>query len=308
MIIRVHNATHKKLHFERNGSGVIIPDLVLPSRVNRRWKYSGIDSLDWCTDKDHFQNYPYPIEYVYNSRGFRDQEWPTSLKELQEAVWCIGDSFTVGLGQPLEHIWPNVLAQRINKRTINVSMDGASNDWIFRRAQDIANVIHPKTIVVMWSYVHRRENCNNLLDDEQRRINSINSTNNQDMQKWMMMVDRLRNIANEVIQMCIPEFAPSPLIIWNRVKDPSWPPCPQNLQELQNLPQRIKIELQELRGCYDFLMSMYDWDNSNILDTRDLPADVIYINERLDWARDHHHFDILTSRWAVDQIENQLRI
>jgi hypothetical protein len=285
---------------------VILPDLILPSRRNQRWKYSGLDSLDQCIDKQHFQNYPYPIEYVYNSRGFRDAEWPTSLKELQEAVWCVGDSFTVGLGQPLEHIWPNVLAQRINTRTINVSMDGASNSWICRRALDIANTINPKTIVIMWSYIHRQESPNILLDDEQRRLNATKQLSDEDIQQWSVLVDRVKNIPNKVVQLSPPEFMPKEpeiMDIWQSVKDPSWPCCPQTLKELENLPSQIKKELKELHGCFDDIKNLFARKHT----VANLLADIICIHERLDWARDHHHFDILTSQWVVDQIENQLR-
>lgn len=278
---------------------MILPDLILPSRTNQRWKYSGMDSLDQCLDKQHFKNYPYQIEYVFNSRGFRDTEWPASFTELQEAVWCIGDSFTVGIGQPLEHTWPNVLAKRLNKRIINISMDGASNDWILRRTFDIVRCINPKTIIVMWSYVHRQESLNTLLDDEQRKIQSSNNTHHEDIQKWLIQLSELKKIPAKVIQSCIPDFCypDPPEIIWNKVKDTSWPSCPQTPQELEDLPINIKTELQKIHLCFDDMM---------ILLRKKLQTDIIYINERLDWARDHHHFDILTSQWVVDQIENQL--
>ena len=290
---------------------MILPDLKLPSNKDQRRKYSGIDSLDWCLNREHFQNYPYPIEYVYNSRGFRDAEWPTSLKELQEAVWCVGDSFTVGIGQPLEHIWPNVLAQRINTRTINVSMNGASNSWICRRALDIASTINPKVIVIMWSYVHRQESCNDGLDDEERRIYTSNQSHHEDIIQWLMLVDRVRNISSQVVQLSIPEFIPIDFMptehieildIWKSIKDPSWPCCPQILKELENLPSKIKKELKELHSCFDDIKNLFV--RNHII--TNLPTDIIYINERLDWARDYHHFDILTSQWVVDQIENQL--
>lgn len=289
------------------GSAVILPDLILPSRINQQWKFSGIDSLDRCKDQEHFKNYPYPIEYAYNSRGFRDAEWPMSLTELQEAVWCIGDSFTVGIGQPLEHTWSNVLQKRINIRTINVSMDGASNDWICRRSLDIAKAINPKTMIIMWSYIHRNEDENHLLDDEQRRRHASKQSNFEDLSKWFMLVDRVRNISHKVIQLSIPEFIPMDdnfhLGVWQLVKDPSWPHCPTTLEELENLPSEIKKELAEFHNCFDFLKNIINWNQ----DLANLPADIIYIKERLDWARDHHHFDMLTSQWVVDQIEHQLR-
>ena len=92
------------------------------------------------------------------------------------------------------------------------------------------------------------------------------------------------------------------LDIWKSIKDPSWPCCPQTLKELENLPSKIKKELKELHSCFDDIKNLFV--RNHII--TNLPTDIIYINERLDWARDYHHFDILTSQWVVDQIENQL--
>jgi hypothetical protein len=143
---------------------MILPDFILSSRVNQLWTESGIDSLENCTDKKHFKSYSHPIEYQYNSRGFRDQEWPGTKQELRDAIWCVGDSFTVGIGSPLEHTWPYLLQQQTEYRVINISMDGASNNWISRRAVDIIKNINPTIMIVQWSYVERREQPNRHLD------------------------------------------------------------------------------------------------------------------------------------------------
>jgi hypothetical protein len=143
---------------------MILPNIVLPSRVNARWDHSGIDSVEGCRNKKHFKNYPHTVEYVYNSRGFRDADWPDSLEELKNAIWCIGDSFTVGLGSPLEHTWPYLLQQQTGRRCINISMDGASNSWIFRNGVSIIKNINPKTIILHWSFIERREQPNKLID------------------------------------------------------------------------------------------------------------------------------------------------
>jgi len=74
-----------------------------------------------------------------------------------------------GIGQPIEEIWGNVLQQKTNTRTINISMDGASNTWITRKAKYILKEISPATIVIQWSYVHRRESDNASLSDYKRR-------------------------------------------------------------------------------------------------------------------------------------------
>jgi len=136
---------------------MILPDFILPSRVNQCWAESGLDSFEYCVDKKHFKSYPHPIEYSYNSRGYRDDEWPIDLTKLQNSIWCIGDSFTVGLGSPPKHTWPRVLQQRTGQRVINVSLDGASNNWIARKAVEVLRHIKPKIIILHWSYTHRRE-------------------------------------------------------------------------------------------------------------------------------------------------------
>jgi hypothetical protein len=129
-------------------------DLEIASLRNKTRLISGMDSPDQCLDKKHFQDYPYTITYQFNSRGFRDDEWP---KDLKSAVWCIGDSFTAGLGSPREHTWPYVLQQQSGRRCINISLDGASNNWIARRAAQIVKKIAPVAVVVQWSFLNRRE-------------------------------------------------------------------------------------------------------------------------------------------------------
>jgi hypothetical protein len=135
----------------------ILPDLVLTSRMNKRWQYSGMDAPEHSLDQQAFHSYPYEVTYEFNSRGFRDTEWPQQEQDLKNCVWCLGDSFTVGLGQPFDHVWPQVLQNATNCRTINVSLDGGSNNWLARRLCDIQTRIDPKQIIVMWSFVERRE-------------------------------------------------------------------------------------------------------------------------------------------------------
>ena len=229
---------------------MILADLVVHSRVNQHCLYSGMDSLECCDNKQHFQNYPYTVDYVYNSRGFRDQEWPDSERELRDAIWCIGDNFTVGLGQPLAHIWPQVLATATGRRCINISMDGASNDWIGRRAQDILNTIRPQHMVIMWSYTHRREIQDPSLNDEQRRLHASDTTEAQDLANWTDLANKIHTLNSDIVQCTIPDFHVDMLIM----------------------------------------------------------HDVIHVAQRLDWARDHHHFDILTSQWVVDQIVPRLPV
>jgi hypothetical protein len=294
------------------GSQMILPDFILPSRIHQQWDYSGMDSIELCLDKKHFLSYPHKVHYSYNSRGFRDEEWPDSIDELKNAVWCVGDSFTVGVGQPFGHTWPQVLSQRLGRRTINVSMDGASNEWIARKVQRIVEIVNPKNIAIMWSYTHRRELDNAQLDDEQRRILSSRDSINNDYLNWANLLANIKFYNTKIVQLTIPDFhhpafdhtttTYSSENTWDDIKDNSWPPCPKNIQDFKNLPVYIVDELKNLHGCYDEIKTQLEFHDK----LKSVPIDnTIYIKKRLDWARDYHHFDILTAQWVVDQIYNQ---
>ena len=116
-------------------------------------KNSGLDTLEQCIDKDHYRSYTKDISYRYNSRGFRDYEWPGDLSDV---VWCVGDSFTVGIGQPFEETWPQLLGKKLGKTCLNIGEDGCANDTMAMRIQEICKLHSPKLIVVMWSYFARR--------------------------------------------------------------------------------------------------------------------------------------------------------
>jgi hypothetical protein len=163
---------------------MILSKLKLTLKCHLYGRYTGIDSPNKCLNKEHFSNYPYEIGYRHNSRGFRGPEWPSNIDSV---CWCVGDSFTSGVGQPYEHTWPYVFSSKSNIHTINISMDGASNMWISRKTIELLE-IQPKYIIIQWSYIHRRErdiiiggsdydNC-----DEERTLHHSNSTTEEDIQ------------------------------------------------------------------------------------------------------------------------------
>jgi hypothetical protein len=278
----------------------LLPELYLPSRVNQHWLESGLDSFELCLNREHFLSYPHKIEYHYNSRGFRDAEWPEDMLELKEAVWCIGDSFTVGIGSPAEFTWPQRLSSAINKRTINVSMDGASNEWIARIAQHIISAVNPKKIVIMWSYTHRREHSNMLLDDEHRRTQSIKSTVQEDLDNLLACKKQVDSVtSNAVVNFAIPGAHSGVLSgvteCWNKIRDPSWPvDAPATAAEFMALPSSILLEIKNLHKLQD--------DIQNTLEFADLVTQHnIMLVQRLDIARDGHHFDKITADWVAQQ-------
>ena len=278
------------------GEKMILPDFILPSRVNQCWQHSGMDSLEHCFNKKHFKSYPYSITYQYNNRGFRDAEWPESTDELQNSVWCVGDSFTVGLGSPREHTWTHLLQQIYGSRTINVSMDGASNNWIARKSIEILQKINPKQLIIHWSYIARREldiatgldqpsiefyndihvpdqsaytqqtdqqpipseYNNNSYSDEFRRLQSVQSSDEEDIKNTMNCINSTVNaiVNTKVVHSFIPRFVPKQF---------------QGVIESQT----VGLVIPEIK--------------------------------RLDVARDGYHYDRLTSEYFVDQIMKMLK-
>lgn len=243
---------------------MILPDLVLPSYANRLVSTEGCDSIfSRIKDKRRWLNWP-AFEYRYNSRGFRDQEWP---KNLESSIWCLGDSFTVGLGSSVQDTWPYILGQRLLSRTINVSMNGASNDWISRRTLDIIKTVAPKTIVVHWSYIHRRELDQASLSDEQRRIWHKDETERLNNSQEINLANFIENVSKveqgknqtQIIHSFVPAYSKEPKINGHRI-----------------VTERMLYEL-------------------NL-------SDVVPEFDILDYSRDEIHYHVKTAKYFVDQI------
>ena len=282
---------------------MILPDFILPSRINQTCQYSGIDSFEYCLDKKHFKSYPYEITYNYNSRGFRDAEWPADIDELKQAIWCIGDSFTVGLGSPLEHTWPYQISQTLNTRTINVSMDGASNQWIARKAADVINGIKPELIIIQWSYITRVELDDITLSDEDRRVHfSTDDLLAEDLEnKFINLVHNLDSIKQntKIIHSFIPNFKPEFNITktWKQLAGKDWPNVPATLEEFKNLNKNVVNELINMFKIYDKFELYYQlYHNINY----------VPVICRIDLARDGHHYDILTAKNFASSVSKLL--
>lgn len=293
---------------------MILPDLVLPSRVGGKTgiQLSGLDTLEQCLNKQHFLDYPHTVNYQYNSRGFRDSEWPDSANDLQNAIWCIGDSFTVGIGSPYEFTWPQILSKVTGRRCVNISLDGASNTWISRRACQIIQEIKPTHMVVLWSYTHRRELPDTHLTDELRRIvpNKDNVESEcHDILDFISCYTKVNSCAinTNVFNSAIPRYTAQNFndvkneidhIIqsWNNIKDSTWGNPPMDQEEFDLLPSHIKSSVYiHIPDIPQILKKLGPWGKF-ILHNQLLQL------SNLDYARDYHHFDRITSEFFVQEI------
>jgi hypothetical protein len=292
---------------------MILPDFILPSRQNQVWAESGIDSYAECKDKKHFKSYPHKVEYRYNSRGFRDIEWPETLEELKECIWCFGDSFTVGIGSPIDHIWPNILQNKINCRCINVSMDGASNNWIARKAARVLNEISPKYIVIHWSFITRYEDGDESLRDEHRRRHVlITETHARLIDQFNKLINQIEAVKNKsnIIHSFIPNYLVdkknADLIInriWQSLRGNDWPLSPPlDRFQLMNLDPAMLSELTQVNAI-DYLIKLYN-EQVSISQLTNTFNKILYIPEitKQDLARDGHHYDSITATNFVEQL------
>jgi hypothetical protein len=278
---------------------MILPDFVLPSRVNQCWQYSGMDSFEHCSDKTHFKQYPHDITYNYNSRGFRDAEWPDTIEQLQSAIWCVGDSFTVGIGSPLEHTWPWILQQATQRRTINVSMDGASNMWIARKSLDIVNKIKPAHLIIQWSYVSRREKTIDVALDESWQEFYKNVADPSWPACTRLNIDGLpKKISEEIDQIhgkwsqnITDEMRRLP-VIKSTVEDDI-----KNILDCMGLLSQIK----STQIVHSFIPKFVPRTHQGIVEQQ-IAGLVIPEIQFLDLARDGYHYDIATSQEFVRQV------
>ena len=170
--------------------------LILPEKMYWKSDYFGIDSLELCKDRQHFLNYSKKITYEYNSKGFRDKEWPETLSDV---IWCVGDSFTVGVGQPAEETWPQLLEKKIGKRCINLGEDACSNDTISLRVKNIYDLYKPKLIIVMWGYLHRRR-----INNKDVHFDKNNFGRTEDLKNFNKNFTEVNNLNCKIINLLIP--------------------------------------------------------------------------------------------------------
>lgn len=283
---------------------MILPDFILTTRQNKIWSESGMDSLRECFNKKHFKNYPYQISYNYNSRGFRDEEWPQSIEELRQAVWCFGDSFTVGIGSPINHTWVNILQSKLNRRCINVSMDGASNQWITRKVLRVLEEIKPKEVCIQWSFLHRDESLDDSLSDECRRlffnINNLTQDLDDKFNQLFNSIEYAKNtvnlyyskIPNSGIYSKQDKLNQKIIYKWNNLKGSDWPGI-DFFSDSDKLSKNIHEELRQFN--FDYFELYKKWSSYNCFD-KIMPV------TQIDYARDYFHYDKLTAERFVNDL------
>ena len=124
--------------------------------VGMRTATIGLDSpKESFRPKKDWHSYPIQnFDYSFNTWGFRGPEYDT-LKGTRVNI-CLGDSFTVNLGGPIEHGWAKQLATCFDIPTINLAIVGASNDAIKLVYDQACKIFDVQNTFVMYTFLHRR--------------------------------------------------------------------------------------------------------------------------------------------------------
>ena len=120
-------------------------------------------------DMKPFYEYPHEVKYVFNSRGYRDEEWPDDDK-LQDAIWCLGDSSCMGSAIPYELSWSRLLQKETGVRCINIAHPGNGYDENVNQAIRIFKELEPKVLIISWTWIHR-----NVEHEDRRRRAGIHN-------------------------------------------------------------------------------------------------------------------------------------
>jgi hypothetical protein len=102
---------------------------------NLKNNYSELKKYGWIYN--HFT-------YKFNSLGFRCDEFSD-----QPTLMALGCSYTMGIGLPVDKIWPELLAKDLNMKCANLGIGGGSLDTAFRMCEGYIDIINPKLVVLL---------------------------------------------------------------------------------------------------------------------------------------------------------------
>lgn len=180
--------------------------LTIPFYSDMTCDFLGLDSIGHCLNQHHFNNYKDSVTYRFNELGFRD--CPVADYQGNE-ILAIGDSFTLGLGVNVEQTWPKIFEKLLRYPVRNFSLNGASNDWMARKTNQLLEYFTPRAIVVHYSFSHRRERpFADWHDDERTECDPI-YTEQQNLDNWKKNYTVFENLNIPVIHSFISDWDPA---------------------------------------------------------------------------------------------------
>lgn len=88
---------------------------------------------------------PGAITYKINSHGFRCDEFEFN----SNCIVTLGCSFTMGIGLPVQSVWPSLVGKALESTVYNLSWGGNSADTCFRLAEFWLPRLKPKAVFML---------------------------------------------------------------------------------------------------------------------------------------------------------------
>jgi len=182
----------------------LLQTLKIPNYANLTCDSLGLDSQEHCYNIEHFKKHN--VRYHFNELGYRTV--PVD-QFVGNEILALGDSFTLGLGVNYNHTWPAQLGKMINYPVLNFSLNGASNNWIARKTQQLLTWFTPRAIVVHYTFTHRRERAEpNWSDDERTECDPYYS-DAENLQDWHIAFEYFNGLSIPVVHSFITDWHPN---------------------------------------------------------------------------------------------------
>jgi hypothetical protein len=181
----------------------------IPFYANLHTDNLGLDSKQHAFDSRMFDQHP-PIQYQFNEVGFRTHP----VDQFQsDAILVLGDSFTLGLGNNASDRFSNIIEQKLQHQVLNFSLNGASNDWIARKLQQLLALFKPRAIVVHYTFSHRRERPITDWHDDERTQCEPHYSSQENYQNWQENFAKICSLAGNtrLVHSFIPNWHDQPV-------------------------------------------------------------------------------------------------
>lgn len=189
--------------------------IAIPFYANMKTNTLGLDSREHAFDSQMFEQHS-TIQYQFNEVGFRTH--PVTQFQ-QDAILVLGDSFTLGLGNHATDRFSNIIEQTLDHQVLNFSLNGASNDWISRKLEQLLILFNPRAIVLHYTFSHRRERP--LLDwhDDERTECEPYYSSEENYQNWQNNFTKICNLAKNIklVHSFIPNWHDRPVSYVNSI-------------------------------------------------------------------------------------------
>ena len=179
----------------------------IPSDSQENFQKNSEDPIKYQLLVDHGWDTSTSIPYVINSHGFRCDEFENNV----ENIVTLGCSFTMGIGLPVETVWPSLVSQALNLKLYNLAWGGNSADTCFRLAEYWLPKLKPSVVCVLTPPPNRIE----IIDDHNTNSPATTVLPGVDydqplldifLKTWFLYEEncRLNNFKNQlaIIQLC----------------------------------------------------------------------------------------------------------